>query len=391
MTFRAVAWSNMRRNPVRSILTGLSLAVSAATLVIVLGLDRGYTSAVTTDLVDKTGVHMYITKEGCPIEAASVIAQGGLSPLFVSESLVPELANHPNVATVLPFQLFTSTTEDGTRTDIFMGITDAIRQVRPDWQFKTGGWFQNDDSIILGAEIARIEQLSVGETTYSDVFNREFTVTGILERNYSQDDGTLYIPLNTAQEMVSRQGKLSAIAIKIKDINAFDRVRNEIRAMIPEDYYVVGAKELSEGILTFFASTRIIMFVMVIVALIISVFGVINTMLMAVMERRREIAYLRCVGAGRKDILRLITLEAFAISLTGSAAGALIGLSVSPPFGNFMRSFLVAYIPAGSIVKPDIWITLTAFIGCTIVGVTCSLYPALRASKIVPMEVLRNE
>jgi len=161
--------------------------------------------------------------------------------------------------------------------------------------------------------------------------------------------------------------------------------------MIPEDYYVVGARELSEGILSFFASTRIIMFVMVIVALIISVFGVINTMLMAVMERRREIAYLRCVGAGRNDILRLITLEAFAISLTGSVIGAVIGLSISPAFGNFMRSFLVAYMPSGSIITPDPWLTLLAFAGCTLVGVTCSLYPALRASRIVPMEVLRNE
>ncbi|MCD4655310.1 FtsX-like permease family protein [bacterium] len=391
MTFKEVAWNNMRRNPVRSILTGLSLAVSAATLVIVLGLDQGYTSAVTTDLVDKTGVHMYITKEGCPIEAASVIAQGGLSPLYVKEDLVPILSQHPNVETVLPFQLFTSTTEDGTRTDIFMGITEAIMKIRPDWQFKTGGWFQKDDSIILGAEIARIERLSVGETTYSDVFDREFIVTGILERNYSQDDGTLYIPLKTAQEMVSRQGKLSAIAIKTNDINAFDITRNEIRASIPEEYYVVGARELSEGILTFFASTRIIMFVMVIVALLISVFGVVNTMLMAVIERRREIAYLRCVGAGKKDILRLITLEAFAISLTGSVIGVIVGLSISPAFGNFMRSFLVAYIPSGSIVKPDLGITLLALIGCTLIGVICSLYPALRASKIVPMEVLRND
>lgn len=381
----------MRRNPVRSILTGLSLAVSAATLVIVLGLDQGYTSAVTSDLVDKTGVHMYITKEGCPIEAASVIAQGGLSPLYVAETLVPKLASHSNVATVLPFQLFTSTTEDGTRTDIFMGITSAIEQVRPDWRYRSGGWFENADSVILGAEIARIERLSVGDRTYSDVFDREFTVTGILERNYSQDDGTLYIPLKTAQAMVDRQGKLSAIAVKTRDIDAFDKTRNEIRAMIPEDYYVVGARELSEGILSFFASTRIIMFVMVIVALIISVFGVINTMLMAVMERRREIAYLRCVGAGRNDILRLITLEAFAISITGSVIGALIGLAVSPAFGNFMRSSLVAYMPSGSIVTPDPLLTFLAFAGCTLVGVTCSLYPALRASRIVPMEVLRNE
>ena len=88
MNYATVAMSNLRRNPVRSVLTGLSLAISAATLTVVLSLDKGYTSAVTEDLVNKTGVHLYITKEGCPIEAASVIAQGGLSPLYVSEDIV---------------------------------------------------------------------------------------------------------------------------------------------------------------------------------------------------------------------------------------------------------------------------------------------------------------
>ncbi len=391
MKFRTVAWSNLKRNPVRSILTGLSLAVSAATLTIVLGLDRGYSSAVTEDLVDKTGVHMYITKEGCPIEAASVIAQGGLSPLYVSEDLVETIENHPNVSDVLPFQLFTVTTPDGTRTDIFMGITESIRSLRPEWKFRTGGWFTADDSIILGAEIARIEKLEAGQKTYSEHFDREFTVTGVLDRNYSQDDGTLFIPLKTAQELVEREGKLSAIALKLNDISTFDRSRNEIRAMIPQEYFVVGSRELSEGILKFFSSTRVIMFVMVIVAFLISIFGIINTMLMAVLERRKEIAYLKCVGAGKWDILRLITLETMAICLAGSALGAAAGLLMSPAFGRFMRTFLIMYIPSGDIVKPDPWITLLAFAACTVIGVACSLYPAVRAARIVPMEVLRNE
>ena len=77
MSFIKVAISNLKRSPIRSVLTGLSLAVSAATLSVVLSLDRGYSSAVTEELVNKTGVHLYITKEGCPIEASSVIAQGG--------------------------------------------------------------------------------------------------------------------------------------------------------------------------------------------------------------------------------------------------------------------------------------------------------------------------
>ncbi len=391
MNFMTVSWSNLRRNPIRSLLTGLSLAISAITLTVVLGLDKGYSSAVTDELVNKTGVHMYITKQGCPIEAASVIAQGGLSPLYVTEDLTERLLRHPNVDVIMPFQLFTVTTEDGSRTDIFMGITDTIQKIRPDWAFKSGGWFESESSIILGAELARIESLAVGDRTYSEQFDREFTVSGILERNYSQDDGTMFIPLKTAQKLVDREGKLTAIAVKLKDIGKLDQSRNEIRAMLPADYFVLGSRELSEGILQFFKSTRVIMFVMVGVAFVISVFGIINTMLMAVLERRREIAYLKCVGAGRIDILKLITFETLAICLSGSMIGASAGLVLSPAFGHFMRSLLVAFIPSSPVITPSIPIALFAFSACTLIGVTCSLYPALRASRIVPMEVLRNE
>lgn len=391
MSFLKVALNNLRRNPVRSMLTGLSLAVSAATLTVVLSLDKGYSSAVTDDLVHKTGVHLYITKEGCPIEAASVIAQGGLSPLYVDENIVERLQAIPELDAVMPFKLFAVTTDDGSRTDIFMGVTDAIRDMKPDWRFESGGWFTSDDSVILGAEMARIEYLSVGDRMYTEHFDRELVVSGILGRNYSQDDGTFFLPLATAQAMVGREGKLSAVALKLKDISNMDAVQNRLRAMMPGDYFVIGSKELSDGILQFFGATRAIMFVMVVVAFIISVFGIINTMLMAVLERRREIAYLKCVGAGKYDLIRLISLETAAIAVAGSLFGALVGMMMSPVSGNLLRKFLIAYVPSGAISRPDMGIALTAFAVCTLIGVACSLYPAFRAAKIVPMEVLRNE
>lgn len=391
MTFRKVAFSNLRRNPVRSVLTGLSLAVSAATLSVALALDRGYSSAVTDDLVNRTGVHLYITKEGCPIEAASVIAQGGLSPLYVDEEVVERVAGLPQVDVVLPFKLFAVTTDDGMRTDIFMGVTEAVREIKPDWRYRAGGWFESDSSVILGAEMALIERLEIGERMYSEHFDREFTVSGILERNYSQDDGMFFLTLPTAQALVGREGKLSAVAIKLGDISAMDETRNRMRALLPADHFVIGSKELSEGILQFFGSTRAIMLVMVVVAVVISIFGVVNTMLMTVLERRREIAYLKCVGAGRFDLLRLISLETLAIAVAGSAAGALAGLVLSPLSGNLLRRFLVAYIPSGAIARPDAGIALSAFAACTLIGLVCSIYPALRAAQIVPMEVLRND
>lgn len=391
MNIFSLAFNNIRRTPVRAILTALSVLLAAATLTVVLSVDRGYTRAVKQDLVDKTGVHLYITKEGCPIEAASIIAQGGLSPLYVEEHITDIAMKMDGITAVLPFQLFTSTTPDGSRTDIFMGITEDIKIVRPEWIIEKGGWFDSDSSIILGAQLASIENLSVGEKIYSEQFDKVFTVTGILEKSYSQDDGTFFIPLKTAQKMVSREEKLSAIAIKLGDISRMQEITTGLRANLPEDYFVVSAKELSEGILGFFAATKMIMFVMVCVAFGVSIFGIINTMLMAVMERKREIAYLKCVGARKRDILQLISIEALVISFAGGFSGIVTGLALTPLADHLLRGLLIAYVPSASIAAPTFGIVLLALSLSIVTGVICALYPAFKASIIVPMEVLRNE
>ena len=391
MSIAKLAYNNIRRTPMRALLTAGSVFIAAATVNIVLSVDRGYSEAVQRDLVEKTGVHLYITKEGCPIEAASVIAQGGLSPLYVEQSLVAKVEAMEGVSSVLPFQIFTDTTTDGTRTDIYMGITPAIRDVRPDWTIASGGWFTNEHSVILGWQLAQIEKVAVGERIYAERFDREFVVSGILAQSYSQDDGMLFLPLETAQEMISREGRLSAIAIKLQDIGRLQEITLRLRGNIPSDHFVVGSKELSEGILGFFAATRMIMFVMVIVAFGVSMFGIINTMLMAVMERRREIAYLKCVGAGRRDILKLVTLETLIICTVGSVAGIASGSALTPVASGFMRRLLIAYVPSGNIATPAPDIAILSLLLSVVTGVLCALYPAWKAASIVPMEVLRNE
>ncbi|KMQ49408.1 ABC transporter permease protein [Chitinispirillum alkaliphilum] len=391
MNFFSLAINNIKRSPVRGILTALSVFVSAATLIVVLSLDKGYSAAVSKDLGENTGIHLYVTREGCPIEAASVIAQGGLSPTYVDADIINRINHLPHIEEILPFKIFTFTTLDGTRTDIFMGITDAIMNVRPDWQIIKGGWFEEEYSVILGAEMALIEQLEISDRMYSEDLDTEFVVSGILERNLTQDDAAFFLPLETALRLVNREGRLSAIGIKLNDISYMDETRNVLQSMVPEDYYVVGSKELSDGILQFFGATRVIMFVMVIVAFTIAIFGIVNTMLMSVLERKKEIAYLKCVGAGRNDLIKMITLETLVICTLGSAVGALTGVIVSPIFGNFMRRFIVFFVPSGAIAQPNWQMALLAFFTCLIVGMACAIYPALKAARIVPMEVLRNE
>lgn len=390
MKFHQFALKNLMRSPTRTILTILSVAVATATMFVVLSLDRGYETAVKEELVKDTGIHIFITKEGCPIDAASSIAQGGISPLYVPEGIVEKVKDVKYVKEVMPFKIYAITTPDGLRTDIFFGVTEAIQRIRPDWNLK-GSWFKDENSVILGAEIARIEMLKPGDNVYFEHFDKEFEVTGILEFNYTQDDGFFFLPLATAQKLINREGKLSGIALHLEELDHLGDVEATIEGILPEEYFVITAKALSEGVLKFFGSTRAMMLLMVFIALIVCTLGIANTMLMAAVERRKEFAYLKCVGAGFFDITRLIFFETLIISLIGITLGLMGSLLLVPGFEDFIRRFLVVYIPAARIVRPGVDIAILSSLIVVFMGVFAALYPAVKAANIAPMEAIRNE
>lgn len=391
MKFHQFAIKNLMRSKSRTMLTILSIAVATTTLFVVISLDRGYEAAVREELVKNTGIHMFVTREGCPIDAASIIAQGGISPLYVPEDIVEKVKNVQFVQEVLPFKIYAITTHDGLRTDIFFGTTEAIQRVRPNWKIREGSWFKDENSVILGAEIARIEMLSAGDKVYFEHFEEEFTVSGVLERNFTQDDGFFFFPLATAQRLINREGKLSGIGLHLEKLDYLGDVEIAIEGMLPEDYFVTTAEALGAGVLKFFGSTRAMMLLMVLIALIVCTLGIVNTMLMAAVERRKEFAYLKCVGARFSDITRLIFSETLIISLIGIALGLGGSMLLLPSFENFIRRFLVVYVPAAGIVRPGVDIAIITSAIVILVGMFAALYPAVKTAKIAPMEAVRNE
>jgi putative ABC transport system permease protein len=126
------------------------------------------------------------------------------------------------------------------------------------------------------------------------------------------------------------------------------------------------------------------------IVLTVSVLGLLNTILMATFERQKEFGYLRCVGADRLDLIKLIIIETITLCSAGAIIGFGLGFIISSGMDEWVRRFL-PYVPAGKLLRPNLNIILMSAGIVLALGLLAGLYPGYRASKASPMEAIRNE
>lgn len=386
MTIFSVALKNLKRHRVRTILTIIGIAVASAALFSILSFDAGFKKALDEELA-ATGIHLFVSTEGCPLEAASLILHGGEIPRFLKAEILPEVKKVEGVRSAGGFLIFSIPSPDGSKVDLFYGITKDVLEVKPNWKVK-GEWFKGEDSVILGSEVAKVEKRNVGDKVYIESLEKELTVSGILERTYGQDDSFYYLPVETAQKLFKKEGKLTAIGVQLWDLTQMDAVKSRLETM--PDVYVVHAEQISKEILNLVGGTKALMYSILLITLAVSALGLLNTILMATFERQKEFGYLRCVGAGRLDLIKLILFETVILCSAGAIAGFVSGYLFSSGIDQWVRQYL-PYVPAGKLLRPNINIILLSTITVVGLGLIAGLYPAYRASKISPMEAIRNE
>ena len=385
MTLVGLSLKDLRRRPARSILTVAGVGVASAALFSLLSFNRGYDVSIRKELAD-SGIHMLVSTEGCPMEAASLALHGGEIPKFLPEERVAAIRAVPGVRTVTGMLIF-SVPGEGNRIDLFYGVDEEFQRLRANWKLK-GQWFTGEHSMILGAEAALVEKRAVGDKIYFPETDTEFTISGVLERTGSQDDGLFFIPLKTAQRVFQKEGRLTGAAVNVADMSQMQQVKDGIETL--PDVYVVTAGQMMEQILKLIGSSKTLMFAVLLIAIVIAALGVLNTVLMPVMEKLREFGYMRCIGASPTHVFRIVLTETVTLCLVGGVAGIVIGALGSSVADRLIRGVL-PYAPAGKMVTYDpsvFGLTLAVALG---IGALAGLYPSWRASHVPPMEAVRNE
>lgn len=384
----SLALRNLLRRPVRTILALAGLAVPVAVLSCLLSFSEGYKSSLHTE-IDRMGMQMMLVPLGCPYDAAARVLKGRSLDVTLPESALQAARKDPAVEIAAPTYTAVLPRPKEGRTDLWVGIDDTTRPLKPWWKLKPGSsWFTGPDSAILGAEAAAAELRKPGDKFYSPETGRTFTVCGVLERSGTSDDSLFFVPLATAQTMFKQPGRLTAISIRLKDPAMLSDAADRLQQI--KGAQTVTLTEMMGTFLNLVGAARTLVLAISLVAVAISALSVFNTMMGAVIERTRELGIMRAIGISRGGAFGLMLLE----SLWLATAGGLLGFGLALLGGPFLERAVHGYVP----LAPEAGLpTLTAgaFVTCITVvlglGVLAGLYPAWQASRLRPSDALRLE
>ena len=396
-----LALREMRRNLLRSALTMLGIIIGVWAVITMVTLGDGATERVQGD-IGKLGFNLIIVVPGVerksgggllpgadPFEISDVEAIREQVPL--AEAVAP-LAVHPILAVA------------GNRN------WQTVAQGSDNGFFVTRGW-----SLSLGRKFTEGELRGgspvciLGETVRKELFGASdpvgekirlgklsYEVAGVFAAkgqsiSGEDQDDLVVLPIQTMQRRISGNRHVSMIFVSASSESTAPRVRTNVEQLLRErrriphasdpDFSVKDLKEISElmeettGVLTAFVSA------IAAVSLLVGGIGIMNTMLVTVTERTREIGTRLAIGALEREVMQQFLMEAAVLSAIGGLIGILLGLISSAVLASYLELPFVPNFP----------IVLGAFAFSGLVGLAFGSYPAWKAARLNPIDALRHE
>ena len=383
-----IALLNLLRRPVRVLLAVFGVALAGAVWLVLMALGDGYRRGLRTEL-DRAGVQLMVVPLGCPYDAAARVLKGRELETSLPADVLQQVRSDPDVALAAPLLIGAVPREDERRTDLWVGIDESSVPLRPWWQATSGrGWFTSSNGVVLGSEAAVIEMRAVGDPLHSPELDHTFRVDAVLRRSGTSDDSLFFIPLAEAQRLLGQEGRLTAIAVRLKDPARLRAVLERFREL--PGTQVVTMTEMMGTFLRLLGTVRSLTVALSLVACAVGGLGIVNTLLAAVVERAPELCLMRAVGASRRQVMGLLMWESLAMTTVGLLVGVLVALLL----GRLTEPVLQPLLPLAPLDNLLEWRVdrVGQCLGAGLLGaVLAALVPAIHAGRLAPADAVKPE
>jgi len=263
-----------------------------------------------------------------------------------------------------------------------------------------------ENGVILGRELAR--NLGVGPGEQIDILSplgrrtpvgrvpqlSKHLVVGLLESGmFEYDSSFIIMSLATAQKFLGMGDQVTGIEIKVTDLYEADRIAQALRQKFPSPYWIRDWMSMNRNLFSALKLEKITMFIILTLIILVAAFNIVGTLIMVVMEKTKDIAILKSMGAASRSILKIFVFEGLFIGIVGTILGLLGGVTLCELLKKYQFIKLpsdVYYISTFPVKMQffDILMICTAAVLITFVA---TLYPSWQAARLNPAEALRYE
>lgn len=384
---RLLVWRPLARDPARSVVTILGVALGVAVALAIRLANDGVLDTFRSSLDHVAG------KTQLEVSAGE---------LGFDENLFPVVAAVPGVASAAPIlQAVMPVGGERQETLLVLGVDVLGDAAFREYRGPTSDLAEplrlltDSDAVLLTARYARTHGIGVGSRIHLDTPTgpKAFAVRGLLGEAgvaRTMDGRVAILDIAAAQVHFGKLGRLDRIDLRLQPGADLEQVAAELRRRLPSDVTVERPEARNAQVEQMLGSFQLNLFVLSLIALFVGAFLVYNTMAVSVLRQRRHIGILRSLGVGRGGVLVAVVGEGALIGLVGSLLGAALGISLAQRTLHLVSltvSSLYAFVVPGALDVPAVTVCWAILMG---LGVTllASLVPALEATRVPPHEDL---
>jgi len=245
-----------------------------------------------------------------------------------------------------------------------------------------------DDTVVVVSPMGALAPMGTGPPM------KKFRVSGIFDSGmYEYDTSLAYISLKSAQKFLTMEDAVSGVEVKVQDIYGVKKVAQEIQKALGFPFWIKDWMQMNRSLFAALKLERTMMFILLVLIVLVAAFGIVSTLIMVVMEKNKDIAILKSMGATAKSIMRIFILEGLIIGVVGTILGLIGGYVICALLAKYQfislpkDVYYMSHLP----VKMNVLDFLIVAFSAMAISLLATLYPSWQASKLDPAEAIRYE